>query len=219
MSCCEPRSTRVYRVDPTVDPAPCNALSLTPAGLLAPRTVLSGISPGGNVGASRSVDVDVTDTGGRDCPDTWQIGARLTPVNGETGGASINLPANGTWQNTTAAAVLPEPGAYAVTVTGHGQICAVAANSTNVWLMFGLQIDGQGVIWSYSLVQHQFAVVGGTSQQSCHTGQGSITRRVQTAGGITVRAVASLNGNVGAGSTLQNATLSNPYIVWQKISD
>jgi hypothetical protein len=181
--------------------------------------VLSGIAPGGNLGASRSVDIDATDTGGRDCPDTWQIGARLTPVNGETGAASISLPLNGAWTNTGAAAVLPEPGVYKVTVTAHGQICAVAANTTNVWLVFGLQIDGQGVIWSDALVQHQVALAGGTSQQSCHTGQGSITRRVQTAGGITVRAVASLNGTAGGGSTLQNATLANPYIFWQKISD
>jgi hypothetical protein len=210
---------RAYRVDPRVDPAPCNALEQTASGLLVPRTVLAGLAPGGNVGASRSVDIDVTDTGGANCPDTWQIGGRLTPISGEIGAASFALPLSNAFNATGAAAVLPEPGVYEVTVTGWGQICAVAAINTNMWITLGLQIDGQGVIWSDLITQHQVTVNAGTSEQSCVLGQGAVTRRVQTAGGITVRAVAALSGGLGAGSQFQSATFNNPYLSWTKISD
>ncbi|MFF5655204.1 hypothetical protein [[Kitasatospora] papulosa] len=201
-----------------VDPQTCNALRSTASGLLVPRTVLSGLAPGGNVGASRSVDIDVTDTGGQDCPDTWQIGARLTPVSGETGGATINLTATGAFVSTSAAAVLPEPGVYEVTVTGRGQICATAQPGTNLWITLGLQVDGVGVIRSDLVVQHQLTLQTGTAMAACFLGQGAVTRRYQSAGGQTVRAVAALSTGSNAG-TLNQATLTNPYVFWQKISD
>ncbi|MFJ5890283.1 hypothetical protein [Streptomyces californicus] len=204
---------------PTVDPQACNALTSGPAGLLVPRTTPSGLAPGGAVGTSRSVDIDVTDTGGTDCPDTWQIGARLSPVHGETGGAAVNLPAGGAWVNTTGAVVLPEPGVYELTVTGRGQICGTAAPTTNVWITLGMQIDGVGVIWSDMVVQHQLTCQTGTQLMACFLGQGSITRRFQSAGGQVVRAVGSLSGTVAPGSTISQATLTNPYAFFHKISD
>lgn len=75
------------RVLPRLDPAACNALDQTSAGLLVPRTVLAGIAPGTAVGAERSVDVDVTAPAAGVCPQTWTVGARLTPVSGQTSGA------------------------------------------------------------------------------------------------------------------------------------
>ncbi|MFJ3530217.1 hypothetical protein [Streptomyces sp. NPDC090132] len=63
---------------PALDPSPCNAARNTTGGLLVPRIDLTGIAPGGNSGIERSVDIDVTGTPG--CPETWEIGARLTPV-------------------------------------------------------------------------------------------------------------------------------------------
>ncbi|MFB7114832.1 hypothetical protein [Streptomyces sp. NPDC056291] len=203
---------------PAVDPQACNALTLSPAGLLVPRTVPSGIAPGGNVGASRSVDIDVTDTGGKDCPDTWQVGARLTPVNGEISGAQISPPLTGQWVATGAAAVLPEPGVYEVTATGRGQVCVMVAPNVNAWVSLGLQIDGQGLIGFDVLCQAQYALNAGQSMQTCHSGQGAITRRVQTTGGIVVRTVGALSGNI-AGGTLQDATINNPYLFFHKISD
>jgi hypothetical protein len=202
----------VYRTDLTVDPAPCNSLTLTGAGLLAPRTQLAGLAPGGAVGPARSVDIDVTAPAAGACPATWQVGARLTPVMGEVGGTAVNLPATGAFVGTSAAVVLPEPGVYELTVTGRGQICATAAPNTNVWITLGMQIDGVGVIWSDLIVQHQLGLQTGTQPGACFLGQGSITRRFQTGGGQVLRAVASLSGSVGAGSTLGAATLTNPYV-------
>ncbi|MEV0918387.1 hypothetical protein AB0I93_29540 [Streptomyces sp. NPDC049967] len=63
---------------PALDPSPCNAARNTTGGLLVPRIDLTGIAPGGNSGIERSVDIDVTGTPG--CPETWEIGARLTQV-------------------------------------------------------------------------------------------------------------------------------------------
>lgn len=97
-----------------LDPAACNALSRTASGLLVPRTVLTGIAPGGAVSTTRSVDVDVTETPG--CPDAWAVGARLTPVSGQTTGAvSLDSSPTNTWVPVTGAQlVLPEAGVYEV---------------------------------------------------------------------------------------------------------
>ncbi|MEZ0073614.1 hypothetical protein [Planotetraspora sp. GP83] len=98
------------------DPSACNALTRGASGLLVPRTVLTGIAPGGAVSTQRSVDVDVTAPAAGSCPETWTVGARLTPVSGQTSGA-VSLdgsPAN-TWVPVTGAQlVLPEAGVYEV---------------------------------------------------------------------------------------------------------
>ncbi|MGW2951503.1 hypothetical protein [Streptomyces eurythermus] len=98
-----------------LDPAACNALTRTASGLLVPRTVLTGIAPGGAVSTTRSVDVDVTETPG--CPDAWAVGARLTPFSGQTTGVvSLDASPANTWVPVTGAQlVLPEPGVYEVT--------------------------------------------------------------------------------------------------------
>ncbi len=59
---------------------PCNAAVQGPDGLLVPRTELEGVAPGGSTSTERSVDVDIAHSPG--CPDTWTIGARLSPVSG-----------------------------------------------------------------------------------------------------------------------------------------
>jgi hypothetical protein len=119
-SCCG----RTYRVDAPVDPAPCNALTRTAGGLLVPHTALQGIAPGGAVSAQRSVDIDVTPPAAGACPETWQVGARLTPVSGQTSGAVAldAAPAN-TWVPVTGAQlVLPEAGVYEVVADVQGSI-------------------------------------------------------------------------------------------------
>lgn len=115
---------------PRVDPAACNALSQTAAGLLVPGTELSGIAPGGAVGTARSVDVDVTAPAAGACPETWTVGARLTPVSGEAFGADANLQAvaSGTWVATGAQVLLPEAGTYALSADFYSHI-----NATTPW--------------------------------------------------------------------------------------
>ncbi|MFF3654874.1 hypothetical protein [Streptomyces olivochromogenes] len=115
---------------PRVDPAACNALSQTAAGLLVPGTELSGIAPGGAVGTARSVDVDVTAPAAGACPETWTVGARLTPVSGEAFGADANLQAvaSGAWVATGAQVLLPEAGTYALSADFYSHI-----NATTPW--------------------------------------------------------------------------------------
>jgi hypothetical protein len=105
---------RTYRVDPRLDPAACNALQQTASGLLVPRAVLQGVAPGGAVSAERSVDIDVQAPAAGDCPQTWTVGARLTPVAGQTSGVvSLDAAPANTWVPVTGAQlVLPEAGVY-----------------------------------------------------------------------------------------------------------
>lgn len=101
------------RVLPRLDSASCNALEQTASGLLVPRTELVGIAPGGAVSTERSVDVDVTAPAAGACPETWQVGARLTPVSGQTSGAAgLGGSPYDTWVAVPAQLTLPEAGLY-----------------------------------------------------------------------------------------------------------
>ncbi|MFF2964230.1 hypothetical protein ACFVT1_36305 [Streptomyces sp. NPDC057963] len=124
----------MYRTDPTVDPAPCNALTLTAAGLLAPRTEVAGSGPGGAVGTERSVDIDVTAPAGGTCPQAWQVGARLTPVHGQTSGVvSLQDAAYDTWVPVTGAQLtLPEPGVYELVADVQGGLIMVGSVSNAI---------------------------------------------------------------------------------------
>lgn len=97
-----------------LDPAECNTLVQSPAGLLAPGTVVEGVAPGTAVGTERSIDVDVTAPAAGACPATWTVGARLTPVNGQASGfVALDTPAAGTYVGDPATnLVLPTAGTY-----------------------------------------------------------------------------------------------------------
>ncbi|MFF6801138.1 hypothetical protein [Streptomyces sp. NPDC012616] len=94
------------------------------AGLLVPRTELAGVAPGTAVGTERSVDVDVAAPAAGACPETWTVGARLTPVSGQTSGVvSLDAAAANTWVPVTGAQlVLPEAGVYEVVADVQGSI-------------------------------------------------------------------------------------------------
>ncbi|MDX3067815.1 hypothetical protein PV518_37615 [Streptomyces sp. ND04-05B] len=112
------------RVQPRLDPAACNALQQGAGGLLVPSTEVAGIAPGTAVGTERSVDVDVTAPAAGACPETWTVGARLTPVSGQASGA-LSLepaPAN-TWTPVPGATLLlPEAGIYELVADVQGSI-------------------------------------------------------------------------------------------------
>ena len=111
------------RVMPRLDPAACNALTQSPAGLLVPRTALQGIAPGGSVGATlRRHRRDGARR--RACPETWTVGGRLTPVSGQTSGAvGIQGSPFDTWIPVTGAQlVLPEAGVYEVIADVQGGV-------------------------------------------------------------------------------------------------
>lgn len=111
---------------PRLDPAECNALRQTATGLLVPRAVLAGIAPGTAVGDARSVDIDVQAPAADACPQTWTVGARLTPDT-----AFATMPAGevdllavaGAWTALPGTDVmLAEPGVYHLDATFRGQI-------------------------------------------------------------------------------------------------
>ncbi|WP_327345985.1 hypothetical protein [Streptomyces europaeiscabiei] len=111
------------RVLPRLDPAACNALEQTAAGLLVPRIEVAGIAPGTAVGAERSVDVDVTPPAAGACPEAWQVGARLTPVSGQTSGAlGLGSSPYNTWVAVPGTLVLPEAGVYEVIADVQGGV-------------------------------------------------------------------------------------------------
>ncbi|MER7477440.1 hypothetical protein ABTX60_07255 [Streptomyces sp. NPDC126510] len=122
------------RVLQRLDPAACNALEQGAAGLLVPRTELAGVAPGTAVGAERSVDVDVTAPAAGACPETWSVGARLTPVSGQASGAvALDAAAANTWVPVTGAQlVLPEAGVYEVIADVQGSIAWAAGVSNAI---------------------------------------------------------------------------------------
>jgi hypothetical protein len=200
---------------PAIDPQACNALVRTAAGLLVPRAVLSGLAPGGVVGASRSVDIDVTDTGGVNCPDTWQIGARLSPVSGEAvlGTVANLLPSPGAWVNSALTVTLPEPGRYYLSWDVRAQICGTTRYCTNAWTEAAIfdNATGAAEAGARTVCQHQFSIPNdGTSMQTCQSGSAPITHitRVTTAQGsrtLRLRGVFR-NATTCANSSFQSAT-------------
>ncbi|CAL9613176.1 hypothetical protein SUDANB1_05670 [Streptomyces sp. enrichment culture] len=119
---------------PRLDPAACNTLEQSAAGLLVPRTDVAGIAPGTAVGTQRSVDVDVTAPAAGACPQVWTVGARLTPVSGQTSGAvSLDGAAANTWTPVTGAQlVLPEAGVYELVADVQGSIAWAAGVSNAI---------------------------------------------------------------------------------------
>lgn len=97
-----------------LDPAECNTLTQSAAGLLVPATTVEGVAPGTAVGTERSVDVDVQAPAAGACPATWTVGARLTPVNGQTSGfVGLQASAASTFVGDPATnLLLPEAGTY-----------------------------------------------------------------------------------------------------------
>ncbi|MFJ4627183.1 hypothetical protein [Streptomyces sp. NPDC088847] len=207
----------------TVDPAPCNSLTESASGLLVPRVAVTGVAPGGAVSTERSVDVDVSAPAAEACPATWQVGARLTPVFGETLlAAFVDLvaTASGAWVDSTMSVVLPEAGIYEVTTTMHTVIATNPSSGSYV-----IAISGR--LWNVT----NGNVVGGsqyTIQQNADNNPGSFMsdsdmgtfhRFITTAGPTTIRAeVARIDGSGTPVSTTGLLT-ANSRLGFRKVSD
>ncbi|MFI9591205.1 hypothetical protein [Nonomuraea sp. NPDC052265] len=207
----------------TLDPAPCNALSESAAGLLVPTVTVAGLAPGGAVSTERSVDVDVTAPAAGACPATWQVGARLTPVFGETLlAAFVDLVAtpSGAWVDSTMSVVLPEAGIYEVTATLHTVIATNPSSGS-----YNIAIAGR--LWN---VTNGNAVGGSqyTIQQNADNNpqsfmsdsdMGTFHRFITTAGPTTIRVeVMRLDGSGSPVSTTGLQT-ANSRLGFKKISD
>lgn len=139
---------------PTLAGDPCNAAQHGADGLLVPRTELEGVAPGGNTGTERSVDIDIVHTEG--CPDSWTIGARLTPASG----VAVREPCE--WidvsdgnAHTVLTADLPEAGTYWLDANLRHQIDSDGAGG--MIFMYGGFFDatqGAHVSESTTLIEH-----------------------------------------------------------------
>ncbi|MFF1468054.1 hypothetical protein [Streptomyces mirabilis] len=212
-SCCG--STRVV---PRLDPAPCNALTQAAAGLLVPRAEVAGIAPGGAVSATRSVDVDVQAPAAGACPETWTVGARLTPVSGEVLGADANLQAvaSGTWVATSAQVVLPEAGTYALSADFYSHIAAttpwaVAINARLVNVTAGAPVPGTNRRIQFGNINDG----GGTVMALQNAG--SLNAFLTVTGPTTIR-VEGQRQYVGFNDSTQ-ALLGGPRLGFVKVSD
>ncbi|MEU0181414.1 hypothetical protein ABZ312_09515 [Streptomyces sp. NPDC006207] len=202
-----------------LDPAGCNALQQTAGGLLMPRAVLQGIAPGGAVSATRSVDVDVQAPAAGACPETWTVGARLTPVSGEAFGADTDLQAaaSGTWVATGAQVVLPEAGTYALSADLYSHIAAttpwaVAINARLFNVTAGAPVPGTNRRIQFGNINDP----GGGTVMSLQNA-GSLNTFLTVTGATTIR-VEGQRQHVGFNDSTQ-ALLAGPRLGFVKVSD
>lgn len=221
-----------------VDPQACNAAQDGPDGLYVARTTLTGIAPGGNVGAERSVDIDIDPPDDpAACPQEWVVGARLTPVSGQTTmAAAVDLvptwPDQDTWTDTDMVLTLPEPGRYHVSGEVRANICANIPDSgesiraTNLWTRVRLVNDATDAVLlpSVGLAQHQFSVGFTTGFQSCFSGTHVIDGHVTVTAPTTIRVQAGLQGGgpgngLQGGAVLQTSGAHEGRLQFHKIAD
>lgn len=207
----------------TVDPVPCNALTESPTGLLVPSVTVQGLAPGGAVSTERSVDVDVTAPATGACPANWQVGARLTPVFGETLlQAFVDLVAtpSAAWVDSTMSVVLPEAGIYEVTATLHTVIATNPSSGS-----YNIAIAGR--LWN---VTNGNAVGGSqyTIQQNADNNpqsfmsdsdMGTFHRFITTTGPTTIRAEVSRIDGSGTPVSTTGLQTANSRLAFKKISD
>ncbi|PWI15958.1 hypothetical protein DI272_18660 [Streptomyces sp. Act143] len=184
---------RTYRVDPRLDPAACNALQETTSGLLVPRAVLQGVATGGAIGTDRSVDIDVQAPAAGACPETWTVGARLTPVSGEafgTGpgqGADLQPVASGTWVSTGAQVLLPEAGTYNLTADFFSSITATTPFAVAIDArLFNVTLNA-ALANSQRRVQYANINIAGTTANMLLQNAGSLNHRLTVSGPTSVR--------------------------------
>ncbi|MEW2568318.1 hypothetical protein [Streptomyces sp. NPDC047070] len=213
-----------YRIGARVAPLPCNALTELPSGLLVPSTEVAGLAPGGAVGTSRSVDIDVTAPAADACPAVWTVGARLTPVGGEVQpSAALNLMAlaAGVWADIPGMSfVAPETGMYLVTADVTGVVTASGQTSFNRLLQ---------TRWTYNagpvgptirqLIQMNWSLSGGTNQASGYNASNSTTRRMPLTAGDVIAVQASYQGVPGVAVSMTAGAPLGSLLTWTKVGD
>ncbi|MFJ7090357.1 hypothetical protein ACIQWL_08830 [Streptomyces mirabilis] len=212
-SCCG----RTYRVDAPVDPAPCNALTRTAGGLLVPHTVLQGIAPGGAVSAQRSVDIDVTPPAAGACPETWQVGARLTPVSGQTSGAvGLGGSPYDTWVPVPATLTLPEAGVYELDADVQGGVIMQGSVSNSIVQARLFNVTANAVVPLTARTLLLFAATPAAGVTHTLHGNASASALYQVAGPTTIR-VEGLK-HVDSGTTTGEIVAATNFR-FKKVSD
>ncbi|WP_405759440.1 hypothetical protein OG234_13185 [Streptomyces sp. NBC_01420] len=209
----------------SVDPAPCNALTDSPDGLLVPSTALAGAGGSGTaVGAGRSVNVDVVAPAAGDCPQEWQVGARLTPPFGEVLlDAFVNLvaTASGEWVDTGMAVDLPGAGVYEVSATLHTVIATNPGSG-----VFNLAIVGRlwDVTGGAAIEDGQYTAqqTASNSAPTTFTSDADLCtfhKFVTTAGPMRVRLEVARINTAGTPVATTGLQTLNSRLAFKKISD
>jgi hypothetical protein len=208
----------------TVDPAPCNALTEGGSGLLVPSVTVQGIAPGGAVSAERSVDVDVTAPAAGACPANWQVGARLTPVSGESFlPAIVDLvpAANDSWTNTGLSVLLPEAGVYEVTATVRSSIARGAVTTpfaVNISARL-FNVTGGNAIPNTDYTVQQVNEASPSSGQTTQVALNTFHKFVTVTGPATIRLEADRNTINGAAVNVTAIQTGNTRLAFKKVSD
>lgn len=208
----------------TVDPAACNALTESASGLLVPSVAVQGIAPGGAVSTERSVDVDVTAPASGACPATWQVGARLTPVLGESfipGIVDLVPVANDTWVNTGLSVALPEAGVYEVTATVRSSIARGAATApfaVNISARL-FNVTGGNAIPGTDYTVQQVNEASPSSGQTTQVALSTFHKFVTVTGPATIRLEANRNTINGTAVNVTAIQTGNTRLGFKKISD
>lgn len=213
-----------YVAAPILNPSACNALTCTPTGLLVAQVDLVGVAPGGSLGASRSVDIDVTETPG--CPDIWTIGGRLTPVFGEdlpTAALDLTPLAPTVWADIPGwSFIAPETGVYSITADIESVISQGAGTTASNHLILGRLTNNNVPIANAQRVIQQVlytspdAMVIGANQTA------SINKLVALNAGDTVRVQGSWITAAGTGPLPVPFSVGAPtlsLLSWHKIAD
>ncbi|MFE9319241.1 hypothetical protein ACFYNV_29780 [Streptomyces albidoflavus] len=207
----------------TVDPDPCNSLTEGPGGLLVPATALEGVAPGTEVGTGRSVNVDVVAPAGTDCPQEWQVGARLTPVFDEQYLETfVDLAASpsGEWVATPLTIALPEAGVYEISATLQ-TVISTNPSSGNYGIailgrLFNVTVGGAVFRTQYT-AQHNKDNNPSTSKSDADL---STFHRFLTVPGLTViRLEVALVGANGTPVATTGLQAGNTRLAFKKISD
>lgn len=215
---------RMYRIDPRVDPDVCNALTQTAGGLLVPRAVVEGVAPGTAVGDARSVDIDVTAPAPGACPETWTVGARLTPVYGTvvpTAPLDLAPVATNTWADIPGFRfTAPETGVYRVQADASGVVTWSAQSQFNRLITTRLTHNGAAVPGTTrAVLQANFVLSGGVTQSGGINGSATISALLRLDAGDVVQVQGRHAGEMGTTTGLWVGALDWSLLNWNKVSD
>lgn len=181
---------RTYRIDPRIDPAPCNALQDGAAGLLAPGVVVEA-EPG----------IRVTAPAEEACPAVWQVGVDASWA--QTLSATFNHILDGAdraWEPITAVPTMtiPRAGVWEVSYQARGAAGMPANVPGSEYVVAGLFKNGAFMPGSEAMV---VGVVGQSNGVQGTGGQGFLH---SFAAGDTVRLHAYRIGQSGSASLMSN---------------
>jgi hypothetical protein len=190
---------RTYRVDPRLDPAPCNALVPTASGLLVPSTVI-GARPG----------ISITAPAAGDCPQTWQVGIDASWAqsvwNPAPGGLHALTGADRVYEQVTemTTITIPRAGVWEVDYQVRGVVFLPANSASAMFVTAAIFKNGAITSGSEAMITG-ISVGGGATPASTAQNTGGQTYLDVFAAGDLVTLHAYRIGQSGTASVVSNA--------------